>query len=56
MHAPRQEITGGHDGPRGEDHVKVQASLGCKRNIIRPLVQSGRRRDQGHKGCTGNTP
>lgn len=32
---------GATTAPEGEDHVKVQASLGCKRNIIRPLVQNG---------------
>ena len=30
---------GATTAPEGEDHVKVQASLGCKRNIMRPLVQ-----------------
>jgi hypothetical protein len=35
MHAPRQERSpGATTAPEGEDHVKVQASLGYKRNII----------------------
>src|SRR5262245_16290546 len=29
---------GAMTAPEGEDHVKVQASLGCKRNIMPPLV------------------
>jgi hypothetical protein len=32
---------GATTAPKGEDHVKVQASLGCKRNVLRPLVQLG---------------
>jgi len=38
MHAPRQEVTGGHDGPQGGAHGEAQASLGWKRNVIRLLV------------------
>ena len=30
---------GAATAPEGEDHVKAQASLGCNRNIIPPLVQ-----------------
>ena len=29
---------GATTAPEGEAHVKVQASLGCKRNILRPLT------------------
>jgi hypothetical protein len=32
--------------PEGEDHIKVQASLDCKRNIMPPLVLLGGHHEQ----------
>jgi hypothetical protein len=31
---------GATTAPEGEDHVKAQASLGCNRNVMPPLVQN----------------
>ena len=39
MHAPPRRSPGAATAPEGEDHVKVQASLGCNRNVMPLLVQ-----------------
>jgi hypothetical protein len=35
---PDRRSPGAAAAPEGEDHIKVQASLGCNRNVMRPLV------------------
>ena len=33
-----RRLPGATTAPEREDHVKAQASLGCNRNVMRPLV------------------